>query len=138
MGHTVPPFTWQFKKEEAYFSKFIRALLLADDKKRFRQMWRKAEFHMPAAEKASHPLPVATILMMINLEQEKSIYQLEQRVQTQAQKISELEKRQAQDQARLLYLNKRLEIAENQIDNRLEAFRQEMLAIKFVEYDFNP
>lgn len=138
MGHTVPPFTWQFKKEEGYFSKFLRALLLADDKKRFREMWRKAEFHMPAAEKASHPLPAATILMMINLEQEKAIYQMAQRLQTQAQKISELEKRQAQDQARLLYLNKRLESAENEIESRLAAFRQEMLAIKFVEYDYNP
>jgi hypothetical protein len=138
MGHTVPPFTWQFQKEEAYFSKFIRALLLAEDKKRFKDLWRKAEFHMPAAEKASHPLPVATILMMMNLEQEKAIYQLERRLQTQAQKIAALEKTQTQDQARILYLSKRLESAEAGFENRLAAFRQEMLAIKFVDYDYTP
>jgi predicted nucleic acid-binding Zn-ribbon protein len=138
MGHTVPPFTWQFQKEEAYFSKFIRALLLAEDKKRFKDLWRKAEFHMPAAEKASHPLPVATILMMMNLEQEKAIYQLERRLQTQAQKIAALEKTQAQDEARILYLSKRLESTEAGFENRLAAFRQEMLAIKFVDYDYTP
>jgi len=138
MGHTVPPFTWQFKKEEAYFSKFIRALLLAEDKKRFKELWHKAEFHMPAAEKASHPLPVATILMMMNLEQEKAIYQLERRLQTQAEKVAALEKTQAQNEARILYLSKRLESTEAGFENRLAAFRQEMLAIKFVEYDYSP
>jgi predicted nucleic acid-binding Zn-ribbon protein len=138
MGHTVPPFTWQFQKEEAYFSKFIRALLLAEDKKRFKDLWRKAEFHMPAAEKASHPLPVATILMMMNLEQEKAIYQLERRLQAQSQKIAALEKTQAQDEARILYLSKRLESTEAGFENRLAAFRQEMLAIKFVDYAYTP
>ena len=57
MGHTKPPFTWQYQIEKGYFSKFRRALLLNEDKCVFDLLWNKAEFHITAAEKASHPLP---------------------------------------------------------------------------------
>ena len=92
MGHTVPPFTWQYQTEKGYFSKFRRALLLAEDKGIFDDLWNRAEFHMPAAEKTSHPLPIATVLMMMNLEQQKTIQQLENRIAVQAHKIEQLAK----------------------------------------------
>ena len=62
MGHTVLPFTWQYRNEKAYFASFRRALLLAEDKGTFDDLWNRAEFHLPAAEMASHTLPFATIL----------------------------------------------------------------------------
>ena len=134
MGHTVLPFTWQFRNEKAYFANFRRALLLADDKQIFDDLWNRAEFHLPAAEMASHPLPVATILMMMNLEQQKAIQQLENRVKAQAQKIEHLEKSLKKSENQAISLKGELETIEAEIETRLRAFREEILAIKYPEY----
>ena len=134
MGHTVPPFTWQYRNEKAYFASFRRALLLIEDKHTFDDLWNRAEFHMPAAEMASHPLPVATILMMMNLEQHKAIQGLENKVKDQAQVIERLEKSLKKNQAQILSLKGELETVQVEIEARLGAFREEMLAIKFPEY----
>ena len=134
MGHTVFPFTWQFRNEKAYFANFRRALLLADDKQIFDDLWNRAEFHLPAAEMASHPLPVATILMMMNLEQQKAIQQLENRVKAQAQKIERLEKSLKKSENQAISLKGELETIEAEIETRLRAFREEILAIKYPEY----
>ena len=134
MGHTVLPFTWQFRNEKAYFANFRRALLLAEDKHIFDDLWNRAEFHLPAAEMASHPLPVATILMMMNLEQQKAIQQLENRVKAQAQKIEHLEKSLKKSENQAISLKGELETIEAEIETRLRAFREEMLAIKYPEY----
>ena len=138
MGHTVPPFTWQYQKEKMYFSKFRRALLLAEDKRIFDDPWNKAEFHIPAAEKASHPLPITTILMMMNLEQQKTIQQLENKTRAQAQLIERLEKALKKNQAQSIYLTNRLESIETEVEARLQAFRDEMLLIKYPEYIYAP
>ncbi len=134
MGHTIPPFTWQYRKEKMYFASFRRALLLAEDKHTFDDLWNRAEFHLPAAEMASHPLPVATILMMVNLEQHKAIQLLENKVKDQMQKIERLEKSLKKSEARSVSLKGELETIEAEINARLDAFRDEMLAIKFPEY----
>jgi len=134
MGHTIPPFTWQYRKEKMYFASFRRALLLAEDKRTFDDLWDRAEFHLPAAEMASHPLPVATILMMVNLEQHKAIQLLENKVKDQMQKIERLEKSLKKSEARSVSLKGELETIESEINARLDAFRDEMLAIKFPEY----
>ena len=134
MGHTVLPFTWQFRNEKAYFANFRRALLLAEDKHIFDDLWNRAEFPLPAAEMASHPLPVATILMMMNLEQQKAIQQLENRVKAQAQKIERLEKSLKKSENQAISLKGELETIEAEIETRLRAFREEMLAIKYPEY----
>jgi septal ring factor EnvC (AmiA/AmiB activator) len=134
LGHTILPFTWQFRKEKEYFARFRRALLLAEDKGTFDDLWNWAEFHMPAAEMASHPLPIATILMMMNLEQQKIIQQLENRAKSQAQKIERLEKSLKKCEAQSVSLKGELEAIEAEIEARLQAFREEMLAIKFPEY----
>jgi septal ring factor EnvC (AmiA/AmiB activator) len=134
MGHTILPFTWQYRKEKAYFASFRRALLLAEDKRTFDDLWNRAEFHLPAAEMASHPLPVATILMMMNLEQHKAIQLLENKVKDQVQQIEHLEKSLKKSQAQIVSLKGELETIEAEIEARLGAFREEMLAIKFPEY----
>ncbi|MEN8172723.1 MAG: hypothetical protein ABFS03_07555 [Chloroflexota bacterium] len=138
MGHTVPPFTWQYQKEKGYFSKFRRALLLADDKYILDDLWNKAEFHLPAAEKTSHPLPVATILMMMNLEQQKTIQQLEQRSKDDAKKINRLETALKDSQDQAAYLKHAIEIIEDHLDVRLQNFREEILSIKYPEYHYVP
>lgn len=134
MGHTILPFTWQYRKEKTYFASFRRALLLAEDKSTFDDMWNRAEFHLPAAEMASLPLPIATILMMVNLEQHKAMQRLENKVQDQAQIIERLEKSLKKSEAQIIFIQGELETIEAEIETRLGAFRNEMLAIKFPEY----
>lgn len=134
MGHTILPFTWQYRNEKAYFASFRRALLLAEDKGTFDDLWNRAEFHLPAAEMASHPLPVATILMMMNLEQHKMIQQLEHKTEVQAQKIERLEKSLKKSEVQLVFLKGELETIEAEIEARLKAFREEMLELKYPEY----
>ena len=131
MGHTKPPFTWQFKIEQAYFSRFRRALLLAGDKKHFTDMWNRAEFHVPAAEEAGHPLPIATILMMINLEQEKTIHHLEEKFLIAAQRITALEEKLKVKDAEVLFLKGELDDLEKILETRLKEFRKEILEIKY-------
>lgn len=134
MGHTILPFTWQYRKEKNYFASFRRALLLAEDKHVFDDLWNRAEFHLPAAEMASHPLPVATILMMMNLEQHKLIQKFENKAKAQAQVIEGLEKSLKKSQAQIVSLKNEIETIETEIEARLKDFREEMLAIKFPEY----
>jgi len=134
MGHTVIPFSWQFQKEKVYFARFRRALLLVDDKRTFDDLWNRAEFHLPAAEMTSHPLPIATILMMISLEQQKAIQQLENKVQDQARIIECLENALKKSEAQSASLKSELEALQVDIETSLKVFREEMLAIKFPEY----
>jgi hypothetical protein len=134
MGHTILPFTWQYRNEKNYFASFRRALLLAEDKRTFDDLWNRAEFHLPAAEMASHPLPVATILMMMNLEQHKLIQKLENKVASQTLVIERLEKTLKRNQSQIASLKGELESIETEIEVRMKEFREEMLAIKFPEY----
>jgi|GEM_PF-732502 len=137
MGHTKPPFTMQFKVERGRFSQFRRALLVAADKLAFDDLWNRAEFHVPAADKAAHPLPVATILMMINLEQEKTILALETKLQDHRQQIKRLAQANKQRELQTAYLQSRLEAVEKEMEARLKAFREEILEIKY-EYERYP
>jgi septal ring factor EnvC (AmiA/AmiB activator) len=134
MGHTVIPFTWQYRNEKVYFANFRRAQLLVEDKRTFDDLWNRAEFHMPAAEMASHPLPIATILIMMNLEQQKVIQQLENKVNALEQKIEKLEKSLKKSETQSISLKGEIETIEAEIEARLQAFRDEMLVIKFPEY----
>ena len=137
MGHTKPPFTWQYQIEKGYFSKFRRALLLAEDKNVFDLLWNKAEFHITAAEKASHPLPIATILMMMLLEQQKIIEQLDHQSEYQAKDIEKLEEALKNSQRQVAFIKSQLDGMEDQLEVRLQAFREEMLSIKYSDYDFS-
>lgn len=134
MGHTKPPFTWQFKIEEGYFSKFRRALLLAEDKRLFDRLWNRAEFHIPAAEKAAHPLPIATILVMMNLEQEKVIQRLEEKISEQAGKIEQLEQEIGDRDAEVCILEAQVEGLRVEMEETLRIFREELLEIRYPVY----
>ena len=134
MGHTVIPFSWQFRKEKVYFARFRRALLLVEDKRIFDDLWNRAEFHLPSAEMTSHPLPIATILMMMSLEQQKAIQQLENKVRDQARIIERLEHALKKSETQSASLKSELEALEIDIETRLKVFREEILAIKYPEY----
>ncbi|MEK6255909.1 MAG: hypothetical protein N2C13_01155 [Chloroflexota bacterium] len=131
MGHTLPPFTLQFRREAKCFAEMGRGLLLREDKRLFKEMWQKAEFHIPAAEKAAHPLAITSILLSIDLEQEKAIFHLEEKVKTHAQQIEKLTEANQSKDVEILLLKGELEFLRKGIEQRLKAFRQEMLEIKY-------
>lgn len=131
MGHTIPPFTHQFRREARCFTEMRRGLLLKDDQRLFRGMWQKAEFHIPACEKAAHPLAITSILLSIDLEQEKSIYRLEETAKAQRQAIQHLEQANESKRVDILLLKAELEFLHQDMEVRLKAFRAEMLEIKY-------
>ena len=131
MGHTILPFTRQFKIELARFSQFKRGLLIAEDKLLFSDLWNRAEFHVPAAEITSHPLPIATILMMINLEQEKSIHKMQADLGIKDAQIKNLKSKLARKDLQISNLSEQILELEESIEERLNNFREEMLAIKY-------
>ena len=134
MGHTLPPFSQQFKHERAMFAEMRRALLLRDDKALFDDLWNKAEFHVPAAEKAKHPLPVTSILMCMNLEQEKAIDQLEGKVQIQNQRIEQLEEKIKDSEAENILLKGEIESLRWEMEQMRKSLREELLEILYPCY----
>lgn len=131
MGHTIPPFTHQFRREAKCFTEMRRGLLLKDDQRLFKGMWQKAEFHIPAAEKAAHPLPIVSILFSVDLEQEKAIYRLTEIVSDQQQRIERLEEANQSKDIDILLLKGEIEFLNKDISKRLKRFREEMLEIKY-------
>ena len=134
MGHTLPPFSQQFKLERSMFSEMRRALLLRDDKALFDDLWNKAEFHVPAAEKAKHPLPITSILLCMNLEQEKAIYQLEGKVLAGAQRVQKFEEQLEATQAEIILLKGEIESLRWEIDQLKTSLRAELLEILYPSY----
>ncbi len=111
-----------------------RALLLRDDKALFDDLWNKAEFHVPAAEKAKHPLPITSILLCMNLEQEKAIYQLEGKVLAGAQRAQKLEEKIEASQAENTVLRGEIESLRWEIDQLQKSLRAELLEILYPSY----
>ena len=109
------------------FAEMRRALLLRADKAHFDELWNKAEFHVPAAEKAKHPLPVTSILLCMNLEQEKAIYQLEGKVLAGNQRIHALEETIEACEIKIERLHR-------EIDEFKSDLRQELLEIIYPSY----
>jgi len=109
------------------FAEMRRALLLRADKAHFDDLWNKAEFHVPAAEKAKHPLPVTSILLCMNLEQEKAIYQLEGKVLAGNQRIQQLE-------GKLEACESEIERLRADIEELKSGLRQELLEIIYPSY----
>lgn len=134
MGHTLPPFSHQFKIEQSLFAEMRRALLLREDKAHFDEMWNKAEFHVPAAEKAKHPLPITSILMCINLEQEKAIFHLEGKLLAQNQHIQQLEARVAEGKAENRTLQREVEALRGEIEALRNGLRAELLEMLYPSY----
>ena len=134
MGHTLPPFSQQFKLERALFAEMRRALLRRDDKACFDDLWNKAEFHVPAAGKAKHPLPITSILLSMNLEQEKAIFHLEGQVLDQNQRIQQLEDSLKDCQAQNILLRGEIESLRWEIENLRKSLREELLELLYPNY----
>jgi len=134
MGHTLPPFSQQFKLERSMFSEMRRALLRRDDKALFDDLWNKAEFQVPAAEKAKHPLPIFSILLSMNLEQEKTIYQLEGKLIKQNQHIMELEEKINTSEVEKVMLKGEIETLRWDVDQLKTSLREELLEILYPSY----
>ena len=134
MGHTLPPFSQQFKLERSMFAEMRRALLLRSDKFLFDDLWNRAEFHVPAAEKAKHPLPMFSILMCMNLEQEKAIFQLEGRVLSQNQRMQELDEKIKTSEAEHIGLKGEIERLRCEIEQLKASMREELLEIMYPSY----
>ncbi|MBC8504716.1 MAG: hypothetical protein ISR58_20060 [Anaerolineales bacterium] len=134
MGHTLPPFSQQFKMERSTFSEMRRALLHRDDKALFDDMWNKAEFHVPAAEKAKHPLPIFSILLTMNLEQEKAIYLLEGKQVKQEQQITVLENNLRASESEKVLLRGEIESLRWEVDQLKSSIREELLEIIYPSY----
>ena len=111
-----------------------RALLLRDDKALFDDLWNKAEFHVPAAEKAKHPLPITSILLCMNLEQEKAIYQVEGKVLASNLRIQKLEEKLEANQAENILLKGEIESLRWEIDQLKTGLRAELLEILYPSY----
>lgn len=126
MGHSTDTITTQYEREFKYFAEFMRGLLLKHDQLLFKDLWNRVEFHIPAMQTSAHPLPIATILMAMTLEQEKTIYDLQQRIavkdrreQELNQKIQnmgkELERLQVSAEDLRTEINEELRMARNEV-----------------------
>ena len=111
-----------------------RALLLRDDKALFDELWNKAEFHVPAAEKAKHPLPITSILLCMNLEQEKAIYHLQGKVLAQNQRIQKLEEEIEAGKAQKVMLKGEIETLRWEVEQLRTSLRAELLEILYPSY----
>lgn len=131
MGHTIPPFTYQFRREAQFFTQMRRGLLLKEDQRLFQEMWQKAEFHIPACEKAAHPLAITSILLSIDLEQEKARYHLQEKSEAQEQKIQQLQLESKDKDIEIMLLKGEMEFLRKEMEKRLKSFREEMLEIKY-------
>ena len=116
------------------FNELKRALLRRDDKAIFDDLWNKAEFHVPAAEKAKHPLPITSILMTMNLEQEKAIYHMEQKALVQNQRIQQLEAILNDKGAEKLLLKGEIETLRWEVEELKTSLRAELLELLYPDY----
>jgi hypothetical protein len=134
MGHTLPPLTMQFKAERQLFEEMRRALLLREDQALFADLWDRAEFHVPAADRARHPLPIASILLCLTLEQEKALYQAGQKEARQDRRIQELEKGLKEMEGDNLLLRGEIETLRAELEEFRAATRQEVLELLYPSY----
>jgi len=116
------------------FGELRRALLLRDDKALFDDLWNKAEFHVPAAEKAKHPLPITSILLCMNLEQEKTIYQLEQKALVGNQRVQQLEEKIRGSETEKLMLKGEIETLRWEVEELKSSLRAELLELLYPDY----
>lgn len=134
MGHTKVPFTMQYHRERQHFSEFRRALLLHEDQLLFDELWNRSEFHIPAAEKAAHPLPIGTILLSMNLEQEKAIAHLQEKIKAQEKEIQRLQEENKQKERQIVYTNAEIDGLQREMERSLKQFREEMLEMLYPAY----
>jgi len=111
-----------------------RALLLRNDKALFDDLWNKAEFHMPAADKAKHPLPIFSIALCMNQEQEKSIFNLEQKNVEQDQLIHQLQELCEVNADQIARLKGEIEALQSEMEELHLGLREELIEILYPSY----
>ncbi len=123
MGHNTPSMTMRFREERAFFDGYKRALLMKSDQLLFDELWNVIETYIPAAEKSSHPLLIATILMSMLIEQMKLIADLQG-------KLDKFQHEARSDQQALVtelaHLKSEFQSLESELDARLRALRAEV------------
>jgi hypothetical protein len=128
MGHNTPSLTMRFRSERDYFAGFCRALLSKSERSLFDEMWNSAEKYIPEAEKSSHPLLIATILMAMLLEQKKNEIDL----RCQIEMLKDELKKQGQTQSGELTQTKiAVELLEEEIEEKVKTLRSELIDMKF-------
>ena len=75
--------------------------------------------------------------MMMLLEQQKIIQQLDHQSEYQAKDIEKLQEALKNSQRQVAFIKSQLDGMEDQLEVRLQAFREEMLSIKYSDYDFS-
>jgi hypothetical protein len=131
MGHTTLPMTQRFRNEGAYFGGFRKALLSRRDQLLFDELWGKIETYIPAAEKSTHPLLIATILMSMILEERKRSESL----QTQVERIQrEIEQEAASKDQEIKKLRKDIRQLEEDFTRELEDMEKRVLEEMHPEY----
>src|SRR3990172_8343647 len=123
MGHTTASMTERIRKERSFFNGFLRALLTKKDQLLFEELWDSIEIYIPSAEKSTHPLLIATILMAIILVQHKLIGNL----QTQLEKLKhEVAANKTSKDKEIAHLNGEIERLENDLDTKLQAMKSDI------------
>jgi hypothetical protein len=122
MGHNTASVTMRFRSERDFFQGYRRALLLKSDQLLFDELWDVIETYVPAVEKSTHPLMIATLLMSMILEQRKMIGAL----QVQMEKLEhEVQAGQRSLSAEITRLKEELQRLDEEVDTRLRAVRVE-------------
>lgn len=89
MGRTIETTTQTIQKEEAAFRRFRRTLRRADQRQ-FDALFAAARLHTAAISQANHALPFEAILLAMMLEQQKTIHQLQGRIDQLQQTIRQM------------------------------------------------
>jgi hypothetical protein len=131
MGHSTSSMTERVRQERAYFDGFQRALLLKKDKLLFDELWNVIEAYIPAAEKSSHPLLIATILLSMILELRKQIDALQCKLEM-LQHESKLGHQSQADE--LAKMKDEIQGLDKDVDSRLRNLRAEIDEMLYPTY----
>lgn len=134
MGHSTDTTTTQYEREFAYLAEFLRGLLLKHDQLLFKDLWDRVAFHIPAMQKSAHPLPIATILMAMALEQEKEIYDLQQRLAVKERREGELDREIEKLVQELERLHDSVEVLRREINEDLRMARNEFVELLYPDW----
>jgi hypothetical protein len=135
MGHTTDPKTMQFERERQYLAGFVRGLLLKHDQMLMKDLLDRVAFHIPAMQMSAHPLPIATILLGMHLEQEKTIYDLQQRLARKEREEGDLEKEVERLRQDLARMSEGLERLRGEMNEDIRLARNEFVEMLHPEWE---
>jgi hypothetical protein len=122
VGHNTDSMTQRVRQEHNLFVGFCRALMAKSDRLLFDAMWGEVEAYIPAMEKASHPLLIATIIIAMVLGQRKMIVAS----RTQVEKLEhDFKADQKSRNDAIERINKNIQYLDSNVDERIQALREE-------------